>query len=135
MLRDVVVEIIPGNPCRLIYSEGDYNLHCIDEIIMPRVFSGFYGWVIGYGAPPDNHVCGLFLTDKPHDYGEHIQGQVIGAIQCKESTIIVFIDPERTETSIDGLKPFERKMLEDFSPCDQWLSKAKAIEWMNVFNE
>ena len=115
MLINAVVEIIPGESKRLVFVEdlNEFVIEDFDHIFMNDSFGKyFYGWIDGYGTPPNNHWDVIVITRSEVNYGELIEGKLIGVFfRCDGDHKFIAIDADRSESNITQLKDEEISMV------------------------
>lgn len=136
MIIKIVVEITPNYNFRWKYSEelnSFVEKECITMYSRDHFFKGIYGWVVGYGQPPQPHSDVLIITNKKASLGEIISGKIIGAfIRCDGDHKILCVEPDREIEDFDELPEDEKKMLKAIYPGkypgDAWVGQALAIK-------
>ncbi|MCM1988591.1 inorganic diphosphatase [Oceanirhabdus seepicola] len=121
--------------------EGDYFIETNSGSLMyERGFDGVYGWIEGYGSPPEKHLDIYVVTQKQLSLGDRIQAKVIGCFLRNDGdNKIIAIEEERKEKDISELEYKEMSMLRGLYPRigenEGWFGKEKAIEIMRVFRD
>ena len=139
MYLKTMVEIIPGIKKRWMYQE---TLDCY--VIMDfesrlqgeRMFDGFYGWVDGYGAPPEKHLDVFVLTDQTYDYGEIVLAKLVGVFKRADGEHkLICIGINRVENDFFELGEEERQQMyriyDGNFEGDEWLGQEDAIKILN----
>jgi len=136
------VEQTPKYEKRIKYiPEGDYFIETnTGSLMYERGFDGVYGWIEGYGNPPENHLDIYVITQKQLSLGDRIQAKVIGCFLRNDGdNKIIAIEEERKEKDISELEYKEMSMLRGLYPRigenEGWFGKEKAIEIMRVFRD
>ncbi len=136
MILNAVVEIIPNVQKRWVYSS---KLKCFvtkehkTRMMGKRAFEGFYGWVDGYGTPPNHHIDVIVLTKKKVEYGDFIKTKLIGVFKrCDGDHKLICIDFDRVEDDLNELADFEKnqvfRIYDGNFEGDEWLGKEGALK-------
>lgn len=82
MLLKAIVEIIPNQDKRLFVEGQDFAVKNYQSSMQGDLaFSGFYGWLEGFGQPPGHHLDVFVLTDNTYDYGQVVECKLVGAFK------------------------------------------------------
>lgn len=139
MYLKTIVEIIPDVKKRLMY-QSDLDCYAVIEYESrmqgERSFNGFYGWVDGYGAPPEKHLDVFVLTEQNHDYGEIVLAKLVGVFKRSDGDHkLICIEMNRDENEFFELNEDERQQLlrvyNKNLDGDEWLGQKDALEILN----
>jgi hypothetical protein len=131
----IITEIVSGYNFRLMYDKATQSFieksiehyYALDESDF-----GIYGWIEGYGSPPNKHKDVIMITYSKPKLGEIIEGKLIGVFyRCDGDHKLICIDPNRNIDDLIDLESSEkRKLLSKYSgkyKGDAWLGKIDAI--------
>lgn len=98
-------------------STGKFSKTEFKSLLFQRGFTGIYGWIIGYGSPPEKHLDILTITQNDYELGSIIEIKIIGVfIRNDKDNKFIGIEINRTEKDFNDL-PFEdRNMLMKLYP-------------------
>lgn len=128
MIVRIVVEQPAGERFRMKYK----NI----SLIHAKGFKGVYGWVDGYGHPPQPHKDVFLLTDTVYSIGQIVEGRIVGCfIRNDGDNKIICIEPNRFEVDIEQLRLDEVSMIKNLYPrvaeSEGWFGKEKAISLLD----
>jgi len=88
MTYEVIAEIIPNKPYRLIYLNNQAK-PLIKEyphrFMGDKVFCGFYGFIKAFGTPLEVHLDAIVLTNSKVSLGDSVLCKVIGAFKRSDN--------------------------------------------------
>lgn len=71
-----------------------------------------YGWLKGFGTPPERHLDILLISEKEYELGEIVPVKIIGVfIRNDGDSKLIAILPERLETDYSQLPEKEKRLL------------------------
>ncbi len=136
MKLKIVVEIIANENYRWLYSSKE-NVFKVKEfnhrIINERAIKGIYGWVVGYGKPPKNHLDVVLLTKNNLKLGQVTTGILIGVFKRSDGDHkLICVEESRKENTLAELPKEDMdslyRLYDENSYGDEWLSREFAIE-------
>jgi inorganic pyrophosphatase len=106
------------------------------SLLFERGFTGIYGWLDGYGYPPNRHLDVIVITSNDYDLGSRIEVKIIGVfLRNDNDNKLIAVDFSRCENEIDELPINEYDMIKGIYPSvkngEGWFGKEvaeKAIE-------
>ena len=89
------------------FSETEY-----DCIFLHRGFTHPYGWLKGYGTPPDEHLDVFLLSQENCSLGDELPVKIVGVFKRNDGDHkLIGISPERQESTFSELPETEKNDL------------------------
>ncbi len=139
-LYDMVVEQTIEYPKRMKYlqSENRFIETKMDSLFYVRNVHYPYGWLVGFGAPPDRHLDILLISDKKYMLGEIVSVKIVGVfIRNDGDNKLLAVLPEREENDYSQLPDEEKKLLLKLYPGkfdgEEWFGFTQAKEIIRAF--
>lgn len=138
MARNMRIQMVveqPGNePYRVKYIPEENRFVRTENLSLgyARGFHGVYGWVKGYGQPPEPHRDVFMICEADHAAGAVLEGKVVGCfLRGDGDHKLVCIAPERPEEDLTQLPDRELAMLRDLYPRigegEGWFDRVQAL--------
>ena len=71
-----------------------------------------YGWLRGFGTPPQRHLDVLLVSTEPHELGDEVPVRLIGVFVRRDGdNKLLALPPERAETDYTQLPEGEKELL------------------------
>ena len=110
------------------------------SLLFERKLNGVYGWVDGYGNPPNKHLDVILITNNQYSLGDKIPIKMIGVFIRKDNdNKLIAIEDTRIENDIIDLPIEEQKMIKALYPIikngEGWFGKEAAIKHIDMFNK
>lgn len=88
-----------------------------------------YGWIKGFGTPPEDHLDVIIVTENNYQLGQEVKVKIIGIFRRNDGDHKLLVVPESsTYNDINDLKPYELQTLQALYPKlaegEGWLGKA-----------
>lgn len=88
-----------------------------------------YGWIKGFGTPPEDHLDVIIVTENDYQLGQEVKVKIIGIFRRNDGDHKLLAVPESsTYNDINDLKPYEIQTLQAIYPRlearEGWLGKA-----------
>ena len=142
MLMKAIVEITSDKDLRWIYSDETQTFEKVPykSRAKHRGFKGVYGWIDGYGTPPENHVDAFVVTQNRFDLGDTVDCKLVGAFhRCDGDHKLICIESKRPENDLYELSQPERDMIFNlYDGCyegDEWLGKEGALALLEAYDQ
>jgi inorganic pyrophosphatase len=98
---------ISYDPITNTFSELEH-----DCIFLHRNFTHPYGWLKGYGTPPDEHLDVFLLSHDDCSLGDELPVKIVGVFKRNDGdNKFIGISPERKETDFTELPENEKNDL------------------------
>jgi len=109
------------------------------SLLFQRNYKGIYGWLKGYGSPPDHHLDVFTLTNRDFELGSIIDVKVIGVfIRNDGDNKFIAVEITRKENDIADLSKDEQLMLFNIYPNvregEGWYGQIRAMELIEEYN-
>lgn len=134
MIVTIIVEQPAGEKFRMKYIPEQKIFVATEYISLSydRGFKGIYGWVDGYGQPPDPHQDVFLITNNAYGLGQAVEGKIIGCFLRNDGdNKLVCIEPDRPEEDMGQLPEAEIRMLKAQYPRidenEGWYGRKRAI--------
>ncbi len=106
-------------------------------LLTDRGLIGVYGWIEGYGKPPEKHLDIIHITEKDYQLGQVINSKIVGCFKRNDSDHkVIGIEVNRDEKDLFELKDREIKMLKQLYPeireGEGWIGKEETIEMLGI---
>lgn len=138
MMIHIVVEQPANEKRRLKYLAEENRFVPTEHISLAyaRGFRGVYGWVDGYGHPPDPHQDVFLLTSNEYQAGQLAAGKIVGCfIRNDGDNKIICIESVRSEEDLNQLPPDEIQMIRNLYPRisegEGWFGAERALAMLN----
>jgi len=133
MIVKAIIEQRNDDEYRNKYKDNMFIKTEYKSILFQRGFIGVYGWIDGYGFPPNKHLDIMIITESNYNLGESIEVKVIGVfIRNDEDHKIIGIESDRIEENWIELPIEEKEMIMNIYPNiregEGWHGKEKAKE-------
>lgn len=98
---------------------------------------GIYGWIVGFGTPPREHLDVMVPTSKTYALGAVVPIRIIGCFKRSDNDDkYVAVEAERKEQTIRDLPVSELTMLRNLYPIvregEGWLESEDALAMIGV---
>ena len=98
------------------------------SLLFERGFTGIYGWLDGYGYPPNRHLDVIVITNNDYDLGTRIEVKIIGVfLRNDNDNKLIAVDCSRCENEINELSINEYNMIKELYPLvkngEGWFGK------------
>lgn len=105
-----------------------------------RGIRGVYGWLDGYGRPPQPHLDAYLYTDRDYAPGQAAGAKVIGCfIRADGDSKLVCLEPERPENELLELPPEEAESIKRLYPRvgegEGWFGRERAMRIIQGFGK
>ena len=105
-----------------------------------RNFVGIYGWILGYGSPPNEHLDVLVPTDDYYELGSIVGIKIIGCFRRGDNdNKYIGIEETRKENTLSELPVAEMEMLKNVYPVlhkdEAWLDASFSIQLLSQSNK
>lgn len=103
-----------------------------------RGVRGVYGWLDGYGRPPQPHLDAYLYTDRDYAPGQAADVKIIGCfIRADGDSKLVCIERERPENELFELPPKESEAIKRLYPHvgegEGWFAREGALRLIQSF--
>lgn len=98
-----------------------------------RGFVGIYGWIVGYGTPPREHLDVIVPTGTRYSLGDGVPIRIIGCFMRNDNDHkFVGVELHRMENTLCELPDEDSQMLRRLYPKvrngEAWLEREDAVE-------
>ena len=105
-----------------------------------RGFTGVYGWIVGYGTPPDRHLDVFVPTEAVYSLGQKVAIRIVGCFRRGDGDHkLIAVESSRPEQTLSGLPQPERSMLDAIYPeireGDAWLEHDDAVDLIGRYTD
>ena len=108
------------------------------SLFFEREFSGLYGWLDGYGNPPNKHLDVIVSTNNEYELGDKIKIKIIGVfLRNDKDNKLIGIEQTRYEDELEELPINELNMIKKVYPIikekEGWFGKEIAMRVINEY--
>lgn len=134
-IRHMIVEQTSAYPMRMKYVPETKTFIATEYQCLhaARGVAAVYGWLVGYGTPPEHHLDIFLSTDDPERFelGQSVAVRVIGVFVRNDGDHkLVGVEVDRPERRFDNLSEAERqnlmKLYPRIDPGEGWFSVERA---------
>jgi len=116
------------DPVTGLFHQTEYK-----SLLFQRDYTGIYGWLLGYGSPPEHHLDVFTLTDTDYELGAIIKVKVIGVfIRNDGDNKFLAVELTREEDDFADLPKEDQRMLFNVYPNlrvgEGWFGQLRAME-------
>ncbi len=131
---EMVVEQLSSQEFRMQYDEKhdrfiQTQYRALGHI---RGFVGIYGWLVGFGSPPQPHLDVMAPTTRSYINGDIVKIRVIGCFKRNDGdNKFVAVESDRQEQTLADLPEAELSMLKKIYPRvdegERWLEREESV--------
>ena len=114
-------------------ENGKFEITQYKSLLYERNLAGVYGWLDGYGYPPNRHLDVIVITNNKYELGERIEIKIIGIFLRKDNdSKLIAIESSRNENEITEIPINELQMIKALYPImdngEGWFGKEIAYQ-------
>jgi inorganic pyrophosphatase len=114
-------------------ENGKFEITQYKSLLFERNLVGVYGWLDGYGYPPNRHLDVIVITNNEYELGNKIEIKIIGIfIRNDNDNKLIAIESSRNENEITEIPISEQQMINTLYPKidngEGWFGKEIAYQ-------
>ena len=114
-------------------EKGKFEITQYKSLLFERNLAGIYGWLDGYGFPPNRHLDVIVITNNEYELGNKIEIKIIGIFLRKDNdSKLIAIESSRPENDLMEIPINEQQMIKALYPViddgEGWFGKEIAYK-------
>jgi len=114
-------------------EKGKFEITQYKSLLFERNLAGIYGWLDGYGFPPNRHLYVIVITNNEYELGNKIEIKIIGIFLRKDNdSKLIAIESSRPENDLMEIPINEQQMIKALYPViddgEGWFGKEIAYK-------
>lgn len=129
-----IIEQTKKHKMRMVYDPETktFNESGFESLFYARKCDFPYGWIKGFGTPPEDHLDVIVITEKDYELGQEVMVNIIGIFKRNDGDHKLVAVPESSSYSdISDLSKEDRQSLQALYPKlaegEGWYGKAFAV--------
>jgi|GEM_PF-149281 len=139
-LVDMIIEQTPQHKKRMVYQPEDHTFteSAYDCLHHSRGVTCHYGWIVGTGRPPGDHLDIFLFGAWDHELGDQVQVKVLGIfIRSDGDHKVIACPPKSPYYSLEDLPDHDLdqvyKLYPQVGPGEAWLGRLEALTWIETY--